>query len=99
MEYLSASLDWREFEALSESVFESFGFATFRNFRLLRPRAEIDILATKDELAFVIDCKHWKRTVGPAMMHRISERQINRAQGSFNGKPSESNTSHTHFAR
>ena len=80
IENLSSSLDWREFEGLSESIFEYFGFTTFRNYRLKRPAAEIDILATKDGLGFAIDCKHWKRTVGSATMQKISERQIKRAQ-------------------
>ncbi|MGA2874896.1 MAG: restriction endonuclease [Nitrososphaerales archaeon] len=80
IEDLSSSLDWREFEALSESVFESFGFTTFRNYRLKRPTAEIDILATRDGLGFAIDCKHWKRTVGSVTMQKISEIQIKRAQ-------------------
>jgi Holliday junction resolvase-like predicted endonuclease len=80
IEDLSARLDWRAFEALSESIFESFGFTTVRNYRLKRPAAEIDILAIKDGLGFAIDCKHWKRTVGTATMQKISERQIKRAQ-------------------
>ena len=80
LEEVSTGLDWREFERLAEFVFKNFGFTTFRNYRLRRPRAEIDLVAAKSGIAFVIDCKHWKRTVGRASMIGISERQIKRAQ-------------------
>ncbi len=80
IEEFSSSLDWREFEKLAESVFKSFGFVTIRNYRLRKPKAEIDLLATRSTTAFVVDCKHLKRTVGRAAMLEISERQIERAQ-------------------
>lgn len=80
IEELSSNLNWKEFEELAESVFKSFGFSTFRNYRLRQPRAEIDLIAAKSGIAFVIDCKHWKRAVGRATMIGISERQIKRAQ-------------------
>ena len=40
---------------------------------------ELDLVASRGELAFAIDCKHWKRTVGNSTMTRISESQIARA--------------------
>ena len=76
----SSELTWREFEELVERIFVSFGFTTKRNYRLKKPTAEIDILAIKSGLAFVIDCKHWKRTVGSAVMLRVSEKQVERAK-------------------
>jgi Holliday junction resolvase-like predicted endonuclease len=80
VEEQGSSMTWREFEELAERIFKSFGFTTFRNYRLKKPVAEIDILATRLDTAFAIDCKHWKRTVGSATMHKVSERQLERAR-------------------
>ncbi|MDG6998042.1 MAG: restriction endonuclease [Nitrososphaerota archaeon] len=71
-------MSWKEFEAFVESAFEAFGYATERNLRFRKPRAEIDLVCTRDGLAFSIDCKHWKRTVGHSSMLGISERQLKR---------------------
>lgn len=79
-ESIGYNLDWKEFEAFSETAFTSFGFKTFRNYRLRKPRGEIDLIASQNGLAFVVDCKHWKRTVGNATMISISERQIRRTK-------------------
>lgn len=73
-------LDWREFEAFAAKIFESFGFITTRNYRLKKPTMEVDLLACKNVLAMVADCKRWKRTVGRANMTRVGERQIRRAE-------------------
>jgi hypothetical protein len=73
-------LTWKEFEAFSEIAFSSVGYHVTRNFRLKKPRMEIDLLASKGSLAFSVDCKHWKRTVGQGSMQRISERQVSRSR-------------------
>ena len=75
----SKDLNWKEFEAFVESAFLSFGYKTERNARLRKPRAEIDLIATKTGLAFAVDCKHWKRTIGYSGMLAISNRQMVRA--------------------
>jgi hypothetical protein len=79
-ELASEGLGWKEFEAFSESAFRSFGFVTKRNYRLKKPRVEIDLLASKQDFAFVVDCKHWKRTAGHSSMIRVSEKQIIRTK-------------------
>ena len=56
-----------------------FGFETKRNFRLKKPTIEVDLVASKGRVAFAIDCKHWKRTVGHSSMSRVSKMQIARA--------------------
>ena len=71
-------MSWKEFEAFVESAFGAFGYATERNARFRKPRAEIDIVCTRGGIAFSIDCKHWKRTVGHSSMLGISERQLKR---------------------
>ncbi|MDG6997564.1 MAG: restriction endonuclease [Nitrososphaerota archaeon] len=78
-ESISSHLDWKQFEELSEKAFAQFGFETFKNFRMTKPRMEVDLLAIRKELAFSVDCKHWKRTVGRGAMLRIGDRQITRS--------------------
>ena len=79
-ETLSATLTWQEFEILAENAFQSLGFKTTRNFRIKKPRTEIDLLAWHNRTLFAIDCKHWKRTVGYSTMTKIGEKQISRCQ-------------------
>jgi hypothetical protein len=80
LESIGLKQDWREFEAFVDKVFVSFGFHTTRNFRLKKPAMEIDLIATKNGIAFAIDCKHWMRTVGYGSMSRVSAMQITRAK-------------------
>jgi hypothetical protein len=73
-------MNWKEFESFVASAFSSLGFATEKNVRLRKPRAEIDVVSSRDGLAFAVDCKHWKRTVGRATMLGAAERQLARAK-------------------
>jgi Holliday junction resolvase-like predicted endonuclease len=80
LESQTSELTWHEFEVFSERAFSSAGFFVTRNFRVKKPRMEIDLLAIKGSLAFCVDCKHWKRTVGQGSMLRISESQVLRSE-------------------
>ena len=51
-----------------------------RRVRLKEARCEIDVVAAKEGLALVIDCKHWKRSLGYWMMRRVVRDQIDRAK-------------------
>ena len=79
-ERFGASLDWKQFEGFAELEFRSFGYETVRNFRVKKPRLEIDLLARSNKTAFAVDCKHWKRTVGHSAMLSISDKQIDRCK-------------------
>jgi len=72
--------DWKEFESFVNHAFVSFGFETKKNFRMKKPAMEVDILASKGKIAFAVDCKHWKRTVGYSTMANVSRLQIARAK-------------------
>ncbi len=74
----SSKIKWREFEAFAESFFRESGFETFRNYRLKKPRLEIDLLAVKNARGFAADCKHWRRTVGLSVMSAIASKQAER---------------------
>jgi Holliday junction resolvase-like predicted endonuclease len=80
LEAFSESLDWRQFEGLAERAFESFGYHTAKNFRIKKPRMEIDLLASSEKVAFAVDCKHWKRTVGHSGMLALAEKQVKRCR-------------------
>lgn len=79
-ETFSSKLDWRQFEGLAELAFRSFGYKTIKNYRIKKPRVEIDLVAISSKLGFAVDCKHWKRTVGSATMVSIADKQIKRSE-------------------
>ena len=79
LEDVSKMLSWSEFEDMASTLLESVGYEVRRRVRLKEPRCEIDVVAAKEDLALVIDCKHWKKTLGYSTMQRIIEAQINRA--------------------
>ena len=58
---ISSLLDWKDFESLVSEILESREFDTIRNVILTKPRMEIDVVGTKNGIAILIDCKHWKR--------------------------------------
>jgi Holliday junction resolvase-like predicted endonuclease len=80
IEDVSKILSWSEFEDMASTLLESVGYEVRRGVRLREPRCEIDVVAAKEDLALVIDCKHWKKTLGQSTIHRIVEAQINRAK-------------------
>ena len=80
LEGMSSKLDWKEFENFARLAFESAGFEVRQNFRLKKPTCEIDLVAFRgNSLAFAVDCKHWKRTVGYSTMLNIGSKQMERA--------------------
>ena len=61
IEEIFSLLDWKEFEEKVEDIFKVHGFKTIKNFRFkTTKRFEVDILAEKRELLFVVDCKQWR---------------------------------------
>jgi len=52
-------LSWKDFEIFASEVLRNCGFHTMNNVRFVKPRAEIDVVATKLDFALSIDCKHW----------------------------------------
>src|SRR5487761_747642 len=79
VESFCSELDWKQFEALTRRAFESFGFNVECNYRLKKPRIEVDVLALRNGRGFAVDCKHWKRTAGGSMLG-VAEKQIERAK-------------------
>ena len=76
-ERISRYLTWREFEALAERAFRKAGYQTIYDLRLsyLGRRCQIDLLAWREGIILVIDCKHWAKPPSPS-----EEREIISAQ-------------------
>jgi Holliday junction resolvase-like predicted endonuclease len=75
-------LDWREFEEKVEEIFKRHNFNTKRNFKFkASKRFEVDIVAEKRDLVFVVDCKHWSKGQYKAYsLKRAAESQLERAK-------------------
>jgi Holliday junction resolvase-like predicted endonuclease len=62
IEEIIEEIDWKEFEELVESILKKHDYKSCHNFRFkTQSRHEIDILAIKEKINLVIDCKQWSR--------------------------------------
>ena len=77
---LTSKLDWKQFEGLATFAFKSFGFKVLKNYRMTKPKMEVDLVAILDSKAFAGDCKRWKRTVGETVMLIAAGKQIERSK-------------------
>jgi hypothetical protein len=59
---VSRHLAWKDFEGLASEVLGSLGYETQTNFRLTKPRMEIDVVGVNSGFGIAVDCKHWKRS-------------------------------------
>lgn len=80
LEAEASKIGWKEFESLAESIFSAYGLETIANYRLSKPRTEIDLIAIKNDIALCIDCKHWKRTIGESTLLKLAHDQVIRAR-------------------
>jgi Holliday junction resolvase-like predicted endonuclease len=62
IEKIIEKIDWKEFEEFVLRILEEHDFKSFHNFRFKTETLhEIDILATKENLALAVDCKQWDK--------------------------------------
>ena len=85
VEDLSKMLNWKDFELLAANILDASGYVAHHGFRLKKPRMEIDVVGIKDEMALLIDCKHWKRS-SPSEMARFASMQVKRAEAFVRAK-------------
>jgi Holliday junction resolvase-like predicted endonuclease len=76
---ISKLLSWKDFERFASEILLNSGFRTMNNVRFTKPRAEIDIVATKSQLSLSIDCKHWANN-GRTGLLAHTQKQIQRTQ-------------------
>jgi hypothetical protein len=71
---------WQDFEDFVHTVVSEYGFTSFKNYRVKKPRAEIDVLALKGSFGLVIDCKQWHKVLEGSDLDRVVAKQISRAK-------------------
>ncbi len=79
IENLARVLNWRDFEMLATNILDASGYVGYHGLRLKDPRAEIDVAGIRDQMALLIDCKHWKYT-SPSELKKFALMQIDRAE-------------------
>ena len=77
---VSRHLDWKDFEELVAEILLEKDFAIKKNLILTKPRREIDIVSIKNEIAIIIDCKHWNRTDQTSALNTVVQKQIQRTR-------------------
>jgi Holliday junction resolvase-like predicted endonuclease len=82
IEDIFSLFNWREFEEKVEEIFKIHNFKTIKNFRFkTTKRFEIDILAEKRDLLFVVDCKQWSKGRNKTTaLKRAAEKNVERAE-------------------
>ncbi|MCY3853661.1 MAG: hypothetical protein OXF77_00085 [Thaumarchaeota archaeon] len=58
---VSVNISWQNFENLVTETLHTNNFDIVKNFIMVKPRMEIDIIGTRLGTSLLIDCKHWKK--------------------------------------
>lgn len=77
-EKIAEAIDWRDFEYLVGRYFIENGFKVDYNYRIRRPRREIDVLARRGGVLVGVDCKNWDKTLTKSMIRNVVEKQVER---------------------
>lgn len=77
---VAASLSWSEFEDYCAMAITAAGYSVTRNVRLRKPTRQIDMVAESPSLVLSVDCKHWRRTAGPASLEAQAAAQEERTR-------------------
>jgi len=80
IESVSSFLQWQEFENMAAIAFERNGYSVKKNLRFKHAgrKWEIDIVGCKRPIAICIDCKHWHHGMGPSVLKKVVEEQVER---------------------
>ena len=79
IEDVSRLLNWQDFESLAAEILNARDFETFCNIVLTKPRMQIDVVGVKNDLAILIDCKHWKR-MSQSALEKAVIKQVDRTK-------------------
>lgn len=82
IEELAKFLNWKDFEKFSSRILYIYGYDIAKNFRIKenKRRIEIDILAIKENLILLFDCKKWNKPLIGKNLEIISKKQHYRAK-------------------
>ncbi|HEX5186542.1 MAG TPA: hypothetical protein VFV86_06595 [Nitrososphaeraceae archaeon] len=75
----SRLLSWKDFEYFTSELLNLFEYNTKVNIVLSKPRAQLDVIGTKNNFAITIDCKHWKYN-NSTSLSMYAEKQKRRSQ-------------------
>jgi hypothetical protein len=73
-------INWKDFELLVSTILIENHFSAEKNFRLKKPRIEIDVLSFKGIIGLAIDCKHWRHPIGQSSIEKIVYNQMKRTE-------------------
>lgn len=79
-EEVSRLISWQEFEQFCGGLLRACGFSVKRNIVLTKPRVQLDLVATGVSACLAVDCKHWARSGGPAVLTSAALAQLRRAE-------------------
>jgi len=74
------AVGWQDFESFVDIVLAAYGYKTFKNYRLKKPRIEVDVFARRGRVGLLIDCKQWHKILSPSNLEHIVRKQIDRAK-------------------
>ncbi|MBI3858915.1 MAG: restriction endonuclease [Thaumarchaeota archaeon] len=72
-------VDWKGFESFCGGILRSVGFDVRQNILLRKPPGQIDLLARRDGVALLVDCKQWGAGGSPSALRKAAEAQGRRA--------------------
>ncbi|MEA2071912.1 MAG: hypothetical protein U9O98_11570 [Asgard group archaeon] len=87
-EWLIKELTWQEFEILTTSVGEEFGYEGMKglNFSTSKQKYQIDVVLKKQPYIFFIDCKHYSLTGKKSVLRNAAKEQAARVQALTNNR-------------
>ena len=77
-EKIAEVIDWKDFEHIVAKYFEENAYTVLSNYRIKKPRREIDIIAIRFSNLFCIDCKNWKTSLSYSILRPIVDKQLER---------------------
>jgi|Deesub1362A_J573_1020465.scaffolds.fasta_scaffold00012_92 Holliday junction resolvase-like predicted endonuclease len=77
-EKIAEAMDWRDFEYLVGRYFTENGFKVDYNYRIHRPKREVDVLARRGGMLIGVDCKNWDKRLTRSMVRNVVEKQVER---------------------
>lgn len=73
--FLSSRLNWKDFEIFTTLILERTAYTCQTNIHVVKPRAQIDVVAISTGVALIIDCKHWKAMSTKKMIECASQQR------------------------
>lgn len=77
-EKIAEAMNWRDFEHFVAKYFEENEYTVLLNYRIRRPRREIDLVALKFSSLLCIDCKNWNIPLTSSSLDSVVYKQLER---------------------